>query len=277
MYRTTFLLLPTYIPFMRLLFLLFVLAASTHLAAQSIDDIHYSVTDQGHIHLYYRVMGKTTSTQLQLRIAYSYTPARGSKQWYTLKREELTPQNGEVFWAGNVELATLQNFIETAEIQFELLSDGKIIEQKYFRNLLDGAYESEPAVFVPVVTVKEVIKNTPEEPLRNLNEVRSGNARMSGGVGIRGLTDRRITHRCEELAHLTFENEGVAWFYLTVTESGKVTSAIYTVRTTTGEESNIDNMEQRNFARACVKCYQFASARGQGLQYGFVPVYFKNK
>lgn len=236
--------------------------------AQDIDEIHYSLTDKGHIHLYYRVMGKTEATNLQLRIAYSYTPARGGKQWYTLKREELTPSGGEIFWKGNIELASMQNFIETAEIQFELIHNGKIISQKYFQSLLSGAYEKEPDVFVPLETPKDI-------PKPEVIEVRSGTARMRGGDGIRGLTGRKIKHYCEELGHLTFVQEGVAWLYLTVTEAGKVTSAIYTVRTTTGEESTVDSMEQRNYARACAKCYQFATAWGQGTQYGFIPIYFK--
>lgn len=245
--------------------------------AQEIEDIHYTITDKGHIRLFYKVNGMTQYEELQLRIAYSYVPARGGRQWFTLKREDLPiAEGGEVYFAGSVELASLQNFLETAEIRFELLAPDRIIGYKYFTSLLDGAYERQADVFVPIEA--EQLRNTPENPRLNLNEIRAGTARMRGGNGIRGLTERRILHRCEELAHLTFEREGVAWFYLTVTEAGKVSSAIYTVRTTTGEESTIDdNMEMRNFARACIKCFRFATAYGKGLEYGFVPVYFTDK
>ncbi|MCH2045966.1 MAG: hypothetical protein MK212_17760 [Saprospiraceae bacterium] len=264
--------------------------------AQKVSDVRYSLTPYGDVHIYYTVAGESTDSTVQLRIAYSYPDRYGNKKWLTLKRDYFDVIDGEVYARGDIELVNIKNFVETAEVQFEIVSNGRVVQQLYFENLLERAVEIEPQVFAPVAIDKNTVRpkpdkrltpstnktNEPYKPDENTTYVKVDRIAATAkiirtGTPIRGLINRRIIQRCYNFENLGFPQEGVAWFYVGVSESGRVFTAIYTVKTTSGEESSITDEEQIKIARLCVKKFRFNSvSRSVGKQYGFVPVYFSN-
>lgn len=277
-----------YLKLLYYLALLFVLTLGINTHAQEISEVSYSITPQGDLNLYYTVDGKMTSqdTVIQLRVAYAYPNSYKRKKWLTLKREYFDVVEGEIHARGSIALVNIKNFVETAEVQFELVTEGRVVHQLYFANLLERATEIKPQVFVPSASDKNKVPRSKTES--NIEQPgyetyvkvprKASTAKiLRKGHPIRGIQTRRIIQGCPNFENLGFSEQGVAWFYVGVSESGQVVTAIFTLKTTSGEESSITNEEQIKIARLCAKKHRFNRVRkGTGTQYGFIPIYFSN-
>lgn len=105
-----------------------------------------------------------------------------------------------------------------------------------------------------------------------------GTGRGNQGNGTGAIGNRHIKQKCTSvLTDTNWDEEGVAWIFICVSEQGKVIEANFQKNTSRGEISTITSQYQRTLAEKCAKEYTYDSALGQGQACGSIPIYFKKQ